>query len=216
MSFSSFSCVGNVLMVTLRYSNNIHMKNIRDKMNLLCPTSENTIQVLEKYVTFMHFPKKYRLIEANKYNGYAYFMEKGKTRAFWVVGNNEITTSFADAGGIVFSMDELYYGKDSEEFVETLEEADAYRISIADLNHLFNSNMELCNWGRIIHQNEYRRIHRSHKERLTLPVLDRYKEFEKQFPGISNTVNLGHIASYLGTTLPTLSRVRAIIAKTQL
>ena len=203
-------------MVTLHHSNDIHMKNIRDKMNLLCPISEDTIQVLEKYVTFMHFPKKFRLNEANKYNGYAYFIEKGITRSFWMVGNDEITTSFADAGGIVFSMDELYYGKESEEFVETLEETDVYRISIEDLNHLLNSNMELCNWGRIIHQNEYRRIHQSHKERLTLPVLERYQEFEKQFPEISSTINLGHIASYLGTTLPTLSRVRTIIAKTQL
>ena len=185
-------------------------------MNLLCPISEYTMQVLEKYVTFMHFPKKSRLVEANKYNGYAYFIEKGMTRSFWMVGNDEITTSFANAGGIVFSMDELYYGKESEEFVETLEETDACRISIEDLNYLFNSNMELCNWGRIIHQNEYRRIHRSHKERLTLPVLERYKEFEKQFPEVSNNVNLGHIASYLGTTPSTLSRVRALIAKTQL
>lgn len=161
----------------------------------------------------MNFPKKYRLVEADKYNGYAYFLEKGVTRSFWMVGSNEITTSFSVAGGIVFSMDELYYGKNSEEFVETLEATEAYRISIDDLNYLFNSNMELCNWGRIIHQNEYRRIHRSHKERLSLPVLDRYEEFEKQFPEISQTVNLGYIASYPGTTLPTLSRVRAITAK---
>lgn len=183
-------------------------------MRALCPISEPTLQELKKHVTFMRFPKKHRMIEADKRNGYAYFIEKGITRSFWIVDHNEITTSFAVSGSIVFSMDELYYGKNSEEYVETLEPTDAYGISIADLNHLFNSNMELCNWGRIIHQNEYRRIHRSHKERLTLPVLERYREFEKQFPEIVRTVNLGHIASYLGTTLPTLSRIRALIAKT--
>ena len=192
------------------------MTNVIEMMTSLYPVSDDTIQLLKDNVTLCHFPKKYQLIKANQYSRSAYFIEKGMTRSYWLVNGEEITTSFSCEGGIVFSMDELYYGKDSEEFVETLDEADAYRISIADLNHLFNSNMELCNWGRIIHQNEYRRIHRSHKERLTLPVLDRYKEFEKQFPGIINTVNLGHIASYLGTTLPTLSRVRAIIAKTQL
>ena len=179
----------------------------------LCPVSENTIQILKTYVTYVHFPKKCRLVQADKYNGYAFFIEKGITRSFWVVDNEEITTSFSNVGSIVFSMDELYYGKNSEEFVETLEETDAYQIALADLNYLFNTNMELCNWGRIIHQNEYRRIHRTHKERLTLSATERYKEFERQFPIICQGVNLGHIASYLGMTLPTLSRIRAAMTK---
>ncbi len=56
----------------------------------------------------------------------------------------------------------------SEEFVETLEDVVAYKIALSDLIRLFQTNIELANWGRIIHQNEYRRLHRSHKDRLTL------------------------------------------------
>jgi hypothetical protein len=76
----------------------------------------------------------------------------------------------------------------------------------ADLTRLFQTNIELANWGRIIHQNEYRRLHRSHKERLTLPAKERYEEFKQQFPQICQRVKLRYIASYLGITLPTLSR----------
>ncbi len=131
------------------------------------------------------------------------------TRSFWLVDGQEITTSFAWEGSIVFSMDELYYGKVSEEFVETLEEVEAYRIALTDLRHLFETDLEWCNWGRIIHQNEYRRLHQSHKERLTLPARERYEAFKQQFPEVCQRVNLGYIASYLGITLPTLSRLRA-------
>ena len=106
-------------------------------------------------------------------------------------------------------MDEFYYNKLSEEFVETLEEVVAYKISLSDLNRLFQTNIELANLGRIIHQDEYRRLHRSHKERLTLPAKERYEEFKQQFPQIYQRVNLGYIASYLGITLSTLSRLRA-------
>ena len=43
-----------------------------------------------------------------------------------------------DRGCIVFSMDELYYNKKSEEYVETLEEVEAYRINtIRDLKILW-------------------------------------------------------------------------------
>ena len=130
-------------------------------------------------------------------------------RSFWLVNGEEITTSFAHEGSIVFSMDELYYNKVSEEFVETLEDVVAYQISLTDLLQLFQTNIELANWGRVIHQNEYRRLHRSHKERLTLSAKERFEEFKRQFPEVYQRVQLGYVASYLGITPSTLSRLRA-------
>jgi len=185
------------------------MTNVIEMMTSLYPVSDDTIQLLKDNVTLCHFPKKYQLIKANQYSRSAYFIEKGMTRSYWLVNGEEITTSFSCEGGIVFSMDELYYNKKSEEYVETLEEVEAYRINISDLKNLMETNLELCNWGRIIHQNEYRRLHRSHKERLSLPAKERYEEFRKQFPEICKKVNLKYIASYLGITLSTLSRLRS-------
>lgn len=185
------------------------MKTVIEHMRSLCPISDETVEELMKCVTLCHFPKRYQLIQENRFCKYAYFIEKGMTRSFWLVDGEEITTSFSCEGGIVFSMDELYYQKKSEEFVETLEEVEAYRIALTDLIRLFETNLEFCNWGRVIHQNEYRRLHRSHKERLTLPAKERYEEFQKQFPYVCQRTNLGFIASYLGITLSTLSRIRA-------
>lgn len=185
------------------------MKTVIEHMRSLCPISDETVEELMKCVTLCHFPKRYQLIQENKFCKYAYFIEKGMTRSFWLVDGEEVTTSFSSEGGIVFSMDELYYHKKSEEFVETLEDVEAYRITLTDLVRLFETNLEFCNWGRIIHQNEYRRLHRSHKERLTLPAKERYEEFQKQFPYVCQRTNLGFIASYLGITLSTLSRIRA-------
>lgn len=186
------------------------MTNIINEIKSQYPLSEDTIQTLKDKLVLCRFPKKYQLIEADKFCKAAYFIEKGITRSFWLVNGEEITTSFSSEGGIVFSMDELYYNKMSEEYVETLEDVVAYKILLADLLQLFQTNIEMANWGRIIHQNEYRRLHRSHKERLTLPAKDRYEEFKQQFPDICQRVQLGYIASYLGVTLPTLSRLRSM------
>lgn len=184
------------------------MKNVINNIKSLYPVSDETIRELESYVTLCHFPKRHQLIKENTFCKYAYFIEKGLTRSFWLVDGEEITTSFASEGSIVFSMDELYYKKMSEEFVETLEDVEAYSILLTDLTRLFETNIELSNWGRIIHQNEYRRLHRSHKERLTLPAKERHEEFRKQFPDLYKRTKLRYIASYLGITLPTLSRLR--------
>lgn len=184
------------------------MEYITQKIKTIYPISDATLATLKAHLTPCRFPKKSRMVEAGRHCHAAYFIEKGITRSFWLVDGEEITTSFAAEGSIVFSMDELYYGKISEEYVEALEEVVAYRIAASDLMRLVETNLELCNWWRIIHQNEYRRLHRSHKERLTLPARERYEEFRKQFPEVCRRVNLGYIASYLGVTLSTLSRLR--------
>ncbi len=38
----------------------------------------------------------------------------------------------------------------SEEFVETLEDVVAYKITLSDLIRLFQTNIELANWGRSV------------------------------------------------------------------
>ena len=184
------------------------MENIIKKIKQDYPVSDQSIDLLVPCLKPHRFPKKYQLIKEGIYCKVAYFIEKGMTRSYWLVDGEEITTSFSFEGGIVFSMDELYYNKMSEEFVETLEDVVVYRISLDKLRRLFETNIELANWGRIIHQDEYRRLHRSHKERLTLSAKERYEEFRQQFPQVNQRAQLGYIASYLGITLSTLSRLR--------
>lgn len=120
------------------------MTNVINKINSLYPLSDDTLQILKENVTICHFPKKYKLIEANKFCKSAYFIEKGMTRSFWLVNGEEITTSFAYEGSIVFSMDELYYNKISEEFVETLEEV----VADKDITHRLASGYfnTISNW----------------------------------------------------------------------
>lgn len=184
------------------------MYNVLRIINGYYPLSADTEKLLRESVTRIVVPPRTLLIRSDCRNGYAYFIERGITRSFWLIDGEEVTTSFAYEGYVVFSMDELYYDQESEEFVETIEECEVYRIAIPLLRHLFETNLEICNWCRIIHQNEYRRLHRIHKEILTLPASDRYEAFRNHFPDVCKRVNLGFIASYLGMTQPTLSRIR--------
>lgn len=173
------------------------------------PVSGDTLRLLAACLQSCSFGKRHALVREGEAHGLAYFIEKGMTRSYWVVDGQEITTSFSTEGGIVFSMDELYYGLLSQEWVETVEPVEAYAIALTDLRRLVSTNLELANWWAVIHQNEYRRIHRSHKERLTLPAAERYAAFAAQFPEVCRRARLTDIASYLGVNLSTLSRIRS-------
>lgn len=185
-----------------------NMDNVIRRIRDAWPVSDSSLAELASCLEPCSFPKKHLLVTATARCPWAYFIERGMTRSFWLVDGEEITTSFTTEGAIVFSMDELYYSLPSEEYVETLEPAAGFRINLDDLRRLFATNIELANWGRVIHQDEYRRLHRSHKERLTLSARARYEEFQKQFPEVIRRAPLGHIAAYLGITRSTLSRLR--------
>ena len=107
------------------------MENIIKKIKQDYPVSDQSIDLLVPCLKPHRFPKKYQLIKEGIYCKVAYFIEKGMTRSYWLVDGEEITTSFSCEGNIVFSMDELYYNKLSEEFVESLEDMEVYEISLS-------------------------------------------------------------------------------------
>lgn len=182
--------------------------NVLAVMRSAWEVSPESMEELCSLLTPCTFAKKQIMVEAGRAVGKAFFVERGATRSYWIVDGHEITTSFTLEGAIVFSMDELYYQRQSEEYVEAVDDVTAYAITLDDLRRLFATRLDLANWGRVIHQNEYRRLHQSHKERLTLPARERYEAFRRQFPEVCQRVNQGYIASYLGITPSTLSRMR--------
>ena len=67
-------------------------------MRSLYPLSDKTVEELKACVTPCHFPKRHLLVRENIFCKYAYFIEKGITRSYWLVDGQEITTSFAGEG----------------------------------------------------------------------------------------------------------------------
>ncbi len=188
-----------------------NFSNILRRIETFCEDmSRESLDELLGSLEPVKFRKGESIVRFDELCGHAFFIEKGLTRSYWIVDGEEITTSFSTEGSIVFSMDEVYYGRPSEEYVEALEPVEAYRISLSKLRHLIRHDLDWAIWWGKIHEYEYRRIHRSHKERLSLPAAERYRLFYEQFPDVCRRVKRSYIASYLGISLSTLSRIGRI------
>ena len=185
------------------------MTNIIDNMLSLCPVSEDTIQELKKCMILCRFPKKYQLIKENTFCKSAYFIEKGITRSYILHNGKEITTWFSMEGDATCGSWDLYRHKAGFEYVETLEETLTYSISIDKLNDLYKSRIDIANWMRVLQQENFLLLQDIHISRLNLSAQERYEKLIKEYPSIFHRVTLGHIASFLGITQPSLSRIRS-------
>ncbi|QIL39566.1 hypothetical protein G7074_09930 [Pedobacter sp. HDW13] len=74
---------------------------------------------------------------------------------------------------------------------------------------LYQQNLEIANWGRKIAEQELIATERRLIDRAFKGAAERYREFAEQSAELIKKVALKHIASYLGVTQVTLSRIRA-------
>lgn len=183
--------------------------NIRTAIQRLYPVSDRSIEEMARHFTPHHFPPRHLIIQGGIIDRNIYFIEQGITRSYCLIGGREYTTWFSKEGDITFGLLCLYHNVAGFEFVETLEPTLAYSLPIQTLNGIYGQNIEIANWGRIIHQECLLSLQTTRIDRLSLPAKERYEKLLKTFPDICKRVNLGYIASFLGISASTLSRIRA-------
>jgi hypothetical protein len=120
-----------------------------------------------------------------------------------------LTNWFSTEGDITFSSTSLYHALPALEYVQLLEDSVIYQMPIEALNKLYQTNIEIANWSRVIHQEALLKMQTLRLNRLSLSAKERYENFITENPGLIGRVNLGFITSYLGMTQQHLSSLRA-------
>ena len=184
-------------------------QNIIKSIRRYYPVSDGSVSQLTDNFTIHNFPAKHLIIRGGIIDRNVYFIERGLTRSYCLVNGDEHTTWFSKEGDITFGLLCLYHNKAGFEYVETVEPTLAYSIPISVLNKLYDTNIEIANWGRIVHQECLLSLQCVRIDNLTMTAKERYNVLLKRFPDICQRVNLGYIASFLGISISTLSRIRA-------
>lgn len=156
-------------------------------------------------------PKGYMLIKAERIERSVYFIEEGIARAFCHKDDKEITFWFGSESDILLSYNSLFLNKPGYENIELLENSVLYKLPHSALQHLYETDLELSNWGRKLAESELIKLEEFFIARQFKTAKTCYEDFMKSSPDILQRVQLGHIASYLGISQVTLSRIRAEI-----
>ncbi|WP_265130865.1 Crp/Fnr family transcriptional regulator [Chryseobacterium oranimense] len=181
---------------------------ILDRIDVLPEASRGS---LKRYITEVSYPKNFCLMEADKIIPYIYFIRKGIVRAYASTADNDITFWFGSEGETIVSMKSYVEDKPGYESIELLENCDLYILETENLKKLFSEDIHIANWGRKFAERELVRTEELIISRQFKTSLERYKDLMINKPDLLKRVQLGHIASYLGITQVSLSRIRAEI-----
>lgn len=138
-----------------------------------------------------------------------YFVEKGMGRSYYLNENGkEITQWFFGVGKFMSSVDSFFQQSPSLYYLEVLEDATLYSISKGDIDRLFAKYHKMEQMGRLVTIEMLTKMVNKLNALQFQTAKERYDYMLAEFPDIAYQVPLGHIASYLGMTQETLSRIR--------
>ncbi|WP_346859049.1 Crp/Fnr family transcriptional regulator [uncultured Draconibacterium sp.] len=153
--------------------------------------------------------KKKDLLEPNEVCKYIYFITKGCLRSYYAdeKGVEHIYQIRMDNNWIS-DLESFFTQKPSKYYIETLENSELLRISSEQLEHLYSEVPALERYFRILFQKAYINALERLNATMWESAEDRYSKMLKEHPTMFQRVPLVYIASYLGITPESLSRIR--------
>ena len=138
-----------------------------------------------------------------------YFLEKGALRGFYNLDDKEVTHWFGFENDFVTSFHSFTTNEPAVENIQLVEGSVLWAISKDTLTELFNRFHEIERLVRIAYEKYYIRLEERFVNAQFKTAAERYEQLLQQTPHILERVPLGQVASYLGISQETLSRIRS-------
>lgn len=154
------------------------------------------------------YPAKTILLEEGNKARYVYFVKKGCLR-MWVNNNGtDVTTQFFFEGTAIASLESLFKDEPSDYSLETVEPCSLLRMSKADFLRLKETDPDFKSWFEEMLLERFFYYSKHLLGYLRTKPHQRYKNLLEKHPEILQRIPQQYIASYLGITPVSLSRIR--------
>lgn len=157
--------------------------------------------------------KRQYLVQAGDVFRYECFVNKGSLRTYHIDNSGqEHIVMFAFEDWWTGDMYSFLSGQPALYHVEAMEDAELLTIEKNQLEQLYIEIPKFERFFRILLQNAYIAAQRRISENMSLTAEERYLNFQHRYPHFEQRLTLKQIASYLGITPESLSRIRRQIA----
>ena len=136
------------------------------------------------------------------------FIRTGLMRSFYNIKGKDTTTYFLGPGSIAVAMSSFIEMKPAFENIQALEDSEVLILSKEKLESLYRKSWKWQQTGRVIIEQYYVIMEKRSIALQTLSAKERYDALMQEHPGLLLKVPLHYVASYLGISPETLSRIR--------
>lgn len=185
---------------------------IAEYFKKLLPFSEAELSDILAHFDKEEIKKNQILIKEGQVSNKLYFVEKGIGRSYYLKKEGkEVTQWFFGEGNFMASADSFFQQTPSFYYVEVIEDSILYTITKAKLDFLIEKYRKMETAIRLITIEILTKFVQKLNSLQFQTVRERYDYMLTEFPDISYRAPLGQIASYLGMTQESLSRLRKSI-----
>nr|WP_314492030.1 Crp/Fnr family transcriptional regulator [uncultured Chryseobacterium sp.] len=168
--------------------------------------------ILSKFKKVKFAKNEYLLQEGTTENHY-WFLESGFARSFVNdINGNDITTNFYSTEEIVIDYSSFFLRSPSRENIQALTNCVCWQLDFENFQQLFHGIETFREHGRTILVSSYFVLKNHRVSIIADQAKERYLQLIKDKPQILQNVALQHIATFLGITKSSLSRIRKEIS----
>ena len=169
---------------------------------------QKALEIADSFIEKNFSKGDFFLKEGSLSNGY-FYLEKGVMRSYaWDTDGNDVTTGFYTGNSVVFEVSSFFNRTISKENIQAISDCSGWLVTYDELNRLFHALPEFREFGRHILVKGFTALKTRMLSMITETAEERYEKLITIHPELFRDIPLKYIASYLGVTDTSLSRIR--------
>jgi len=189
-------------------------ENINKNVSKSAVFTAKELARMNELLQVKHFPKKTYLLQEGEICNFEGYINKGCVRTYYIDENGfEVTLMFSIEDWWIGDIASFYEQKPSNLFIETLEECEVMMFNPVTKEMLLSEIPKFERVFRLMIQRSLSSMVNRLINTISKPAQEKYLEFIKKYPTISQRVPQHYIASYLGISPEFLSKVRTKLLK---
>jgi CRP-like cAMP-binding protein len=184
------------------------MENLKKRLNEISKLEDADMEAFSAKWQYFDFPKNHVILKEGEIGDFLYFIKKGLVRLYYMKDGKEITEWIAIDNNFFVSTLSFFSRQPSRLTIHALEPTEVVAIHNDDLEAICRENHAVEHHIRQMMVYSVNLAHQRIEDLQFEPAQQRYDKLMLEHSDFIQRVNLGYIASFLGITQETLSRIR--------